>query len=489
MEKHEENSPPLQANTQQRQWMQQAQRTRQFSILVVDDEANMRHMLATLLNAQGYEVEQAANGSEALAMLVQRDFDYILSDVRMPGMGGLELLSRLGETGSQAIVIMMSAHGAVSSTELVIEAMKRGAYDYISKPFKLDEVLLVLRKAQERERLRRENQRLKDDLRALDREGAFAGMVETSAAMRAVFSSAARLAKLDSTVLICGESGTGKELIARGIHRLSKGESVPFVMIDCAGMAADFLESELFGHVQGAFIGADRDKKGCIESADSGTLFLEGIEELPLTLQKRVLQVLQEQEVLRLGAGQARRVQVRFLAATGQDLQELVEQGLFRQDLFALLHTHAIHIPPLREHPEDILPLCAYFLNRLGKAMGKGDMRLSPGAQTRLLTYDWPGNVRELKSVLERALIVADAHTILPEHLPEHLGAYNKGRRLEDFFGTYSLKTAKKIVEKRLIGRAMEHCGGNKSRAAGLLEISYPALLAKLKEYGLVEKK
>ena len=452
------------------------------TVLVVDDETNMRHMLSAFLMKHGYIVEQAADGAAALTLLGERDFDYILSDVRMHGMNGLELLTRIGEKGSAATVIMMSAYG---TAELAIEAMKQGAYDYISKPFQLDEVLLVLRKAQERERLRRENRRLKEELQALDTESAFTGMVGISSAMRAVFQLSAKVARFDATVLITGESGTGKELIARGIHRLGKGDGAPFIAVNCGGVPADLLESEFFGYAKGAFTGADREKKGFFESADKGTLFLDEIGEMPLDLQVKLLRVLQEGEVRRVGAVQSRRVQVRILAATNRSLKERVAQGLFREDLFYRLNVFTVHMPPLREHPEDIMPLCSYFLTRLGEQMGKKEMRLAAGAQTRLLAHTWPGNVRELKSTLERALILADGHVVLPEHLPEQLGAQNMERRLEDYFGTLSLKKAKKIMEKRLISRALEHCGGNKSRAAEILEISYPALLGKLKEYEL----
>ena len=451
-------------------------------ILVVDDEANMRHMLSAFLMKHGYVVEQAADGAAALALLGEKDFDYILSDVRMHGMNGLELLTRIGEKGSAATVIMMSAYG---TAELAIEAMKQGAYDYISKPFQLDEVLLVLRKAQEREGLRLENRRLKEELQAFDTESAFTGMIGVSSAMRAVFQLSAKVAKFDATVLITGESGTGKELIARGIHRLGKGDGAPFIAVNCGSVPADLLESEFFGYAKGAFTGADREKKGFFESADKGTLFLDEIGEMPLDLQVKLLRVLQEGEVRRVGAVQARKVDVRVLAATNRNLETLVGQGLFREDLFYRLNVVNIHIPPLREHPEDILPLCSYFLSRFGEQMGKEDMRLAAGAQTRLLAHDWPGNVRELKSALERALILADGHTVLPEHLPEQLGAQNMARRLEDFFGTLSLKKAKMIMEKKLISRAMEQCSGNKSRAAEMLEISYPALLSKLKAYDL----
>ena len=460
----------------------------QPAVLVVDDEPNMRHMLNALLAKNGYSVEVAADGAAALELLGKRDFDYILSDVRMPGMDGLELLERITDGGSRATVIMMSAYG---TTELAIEAMKKGAYDYISKPFKMDEVLLTLRKARERERLRRENRRLKEELRALDGESGIVGMVGVSAVMREVFDMAARVARLDATVLITGESGTGKELIARGIHRLGKGETAPFIAVNCGGVPGNLLESEFFGHVKGAFTGADRDKPGLFEAAEGGTLFLDEIGEMPLDLQVKLLRVLQEGEVRRVGAVRARRLHVRILAATNRDLQELAARGRFREDLLYRLNVLGIHIPPLREHPEDIPPLSANFLARMARSLGKAPgSRLSPEAQTRFLAHDWPGNVRELRNVLERALVLADGPVILPEHLPPQLGGgpRNQERGGEDFPGIFSLKEGKKIMEKQLISRALGHCGGNKSRAAELLEISYPALLGKIKAYGLDER-
>ena len=455
------------------------------AVLVVDDEVNMRHMLAALLSKNGYGVTLAADGASALKVLEGgRDFDYILSDVRMPGMDGLELLERVTERGSRATVIVMTAYG---TADLAIEAMKKGAYDYISKPFKLDEVLLVLRKARERERLRRENRRLREDLRALDRESDFAGMVGVSEAMRNVFRRAAKVARFEATVLITGESGTGKELVARGIHRLGRGEDAPFVAVNCGGVPADLLENEFFGHVRGAFTGADRDKPGLFESADGGTLFLDEIGEMPLDLQAKLLRVLQEGEVRRLGALKAKTARARILAATNRDLNERVARGLFREDLFYRLNVFGIHLPPLREHPEDIPPLSAHFAQRLSRTMDRQETTLSREALRLLSAYDWPGNVRELKAALERAIIMADGPVIRPEHLPERLRALAEtaAGQAEDMPDVFSLKEAKKVMERRLIARALDHCGGNKTRAADLLELSYPALLGKIKLYGI----
>ena len=462
--------------------MLEMQQTKMQSVLVVDDEENMRHMLSVLLQKNSYKVGTAASGEEALVKIAAQEFDFVLCDVRMPGMGGLAFLDRLSAEGKEYTIIMMSAYGTI---ELAIKAMQKGAYDYVSKPFKMDEILFVLRKAEERERLRRENRRLREELFSRSAEASFAGMVGTSQAMQDVFQAAGKVAKFGATVLITGESGTGKELVARGIHALGKGESAAFVAVNCGGIPADLLESEFFGHAKGAFTGADKAKPGLFELADGGTLFLDEIGEMPLDLQVKLLRVLQEGEVRRVGALASHKVQVRILAATNRNLVELVQQGRFREDLFYRLNVFTIHIPPLREHMEDLAPLCSFFLTQLAKSMGKKEARLAHGAQTRLLSHTWPGNVRELKSVLERALILADDDIILPEHLPEQFGAQNQGRRLEDFFGTYSLKKAKKIMERHLIRRAMRHCDDNKSKAAELLEISYPALLDKIKMYSL----
>ena len=326
---------------------------------------------------------------------------------------------------------------------------------------------------------------MKEELQALDSESSFAGMVGVSETMQEIFQMMTKVAQFGATVLITGESGTGKELVARGIHRLGKGEEAPFVAVNCGGVPADLLESEFFGYVRGAFTGADREKKGLFESADRGTLFLDEIGEMPLDLQVKLLRVLQEGEVRRVGAVQPRKVYVRVLAATNRDLTELVRQGRFRQDLFYRLNVFTIHIPPLREHPADVLPLAAFFVKRLARSMGKQDMFLSPAAQSQLLAHNWPGNVRELRGALERAIILSEGRAILPDHLPPHPGTRNQVRRVEDLLGTFSLKEAKKVMEKRLISRALEHCGGNKSRAAELLELSYPALLGKIKLYGL----
>jgi two-component system response regulator AtoC len=454
------------------------------TILVVDDEANMRHMLQALLTKQGYRVDVASDGAEGLAAAIKcQQYDFILCDLKMPVMDGMSFLQQMqSQHCTTAPIIMMSAYGTVDQA---IETMKRGAYDYISKPFKLDEILLVLRKAEERERLRQENMELRAHLDAIDGLRSFGGMVGKSKAMQEVFYLAEKVAPHATTVLITGESGTGKELVARGIHQVGKGKGAPFVAVNCGGIPAGLLESEFFGYIRGAFTGADREKKGLFEAADGGTLFLDEISELPIELQVNLLRVLQEREVRRLGAVRGQKVNVRVLAATNKDLGDLVEQGAFREDLFFRLHVLNVVLPPLRRHPEDIPLLCHALLDKLSLRLGLEVPGIAPATMDLLVRYDWPGNVRELENVLERALILTDKKIILPEHLPGKFGTKAESRRIDDILGTYSLKEAKVIMEKRLIGRAMEATGGNKSKAAQLLELSYPALLGKLKEYGI----
>jgi two-component system response regulator AtoC len=439
----------------------------------------MRHMLQALLSKQGYTVDVAADGAEGLERLERSVYDFVLCDLRMPGMDGMAFLEQAQKLHAVTI-IMMSAYGTMDQA---IETVKKGAYDYISKPFKLEEILLVLRKAEERERLRQENQQLKSHLQALDGQRSFGSMVGKSKPMQEVFQLAEKVAPYNTTVLITGESGTGKELVARGIHAAGKGDDAPFVAVNCGSIPEHLLESEFFGHVRGAFTGADKDKKGLFEEADQGTLFLDEIGELPLDLQVKLLRVLQEREVRRVGAVKSQRIDVRVLAATNRDLGELVRRNVFREDLFYRLNVLNVEIPPLRRHMEDLPFLCRYFLDTFAVRLGIEVQGIAPAAMDLFMRYQWPGNVRELKNVLERALILTDKNIILPEHLPEQFGAQSQCRRIDDLLGTYSLKEAKIIMEKRLISRAMEATGGNKSKAAQLLELSYPALLSKLKEY------
>ena len=451
-------------------------------LLIIDDEENMRHMLTAILSRQGYEIKAVSNGEDGLQQLQKELFDFVLCDIKMPVMDGMEFLRQAAILEHASTIIMMSAYGSVDSA---IEAMQLGAYDYISKPFKAEEILLVLKKAEERERLQQENADLRRQLAGVGGEYSFGRMIGKSKKMQDVFSLAEKVAVHPTTVLVTGESGTGKELVARGIHNSSPRSEKPFIAVNCGGIPENLLESEFFGYKKGAFTGAERDKKGLFAEADKGTLFLDEIGELPQSMQVKLLRVLQEKEVRPVGAARAGKVDVRVIAATAKELIEEVKAARFREDLFYRLNVVNIHIPPLRERTEDISHLCRYFLGKFTEQFDIEIQGVSPAAMNLLLQHTWPGNVRELENVLERAVILADKKMILPENLPPEFGAKLQARRLDDFFEGFSIKTARKVMEKSLIGRALQSTGGNKSKAADLLEISYPSLLAKIKEYEL----
>lgn len=453
------------------------------NLLIVDDEENMRHMLSALLTRLGYATTAVPNGRTALNLLSEQSFDVILCDIRMPEMDGLEFLQRARESGVEATIIMMSAFGSVDTA---LSAMRLGAYDYISKPFKAEEIELTLKKAEERESLRRDNQALRQHLAQMERDRGFGTMLGKSAAMLAVFTLAAKVAPHATTVLVTGESGTGKELVAQGIHQQSGRATKRFVAINCGGLPENLIESELFGHVKGAFTGADKKKEGLFAEADGGTLFLDEIGELALGLQVKLLRVLQEGEIRPIGGNTDRKVDVRVIAATSRNLEQDIQQGLFRQDLYYRLNVVHIQLPPLRERSEDIPLLADFFVERYARRLKLPVLGIASTAMTLLLRHTWPGNVRELENVIERAVILADQEHILPENLPKNL------RDELDFFvedgaarDNLSIKQAQKNMERNLIRRALAVTGGNKSRAAELLEISYPSLLSKIKDYSL----
>ena len=452
-------------------------------VLIIDDEDNMRHMLSALLTGRDYSVDTAGDGMVGLKLLQSREFDFVLCDIKMPNMDGMSFLRAAVSAGHSATIIMMSAFGSVDTA---IEAMKHGAYDYISKPFKADEIVLVLKKAEERERLRRENVLLKKKIAGLESSLGFGTMIGKSKAMQDMFLLAGKVAQHMTTVLITGESGTGKELVAHGIHNKSPRAAKPFVAVNCGSIPENLLESEFFGYVRGAFTGADRDKKGLFEEAEGGTLFLDEIGELPLAMQVKLLRVLQEHEIRRIGSTKSTKIDVRIVAATAKNLADEVQVARFREDLYYRLNVINVHIPSLRERAGDIPLLCDYFVEKFTASMDAGKVRnVSPAAMKLLMLHPWPGNVRELENVIERAVILADKNVILPENLPEKLGGRKHDRRLDDILGTLSIKEGRRILEHRLISRALESTGGNKSRAAKLLEISYPSLLSKIKEYGI----
>lgn len=451
-------------------------------LLVIDDEQNMRHMLASLLKKSGFNVATASNGEEALKMVTGTHYDFILCDIKMPKMDGLQFLDKAAQWIGDTTVIMMSAYG---SMETALEAMKKGAYDYISKPFKSDEVNLVLKKAEERERLKRENTRLRLKIRTIEENYRFGNMVANSKVMQEVFRFAEKVARFDTAVLITGESGTGKELVARGIHFTGPRAAKAWVPVNCGGMPENLVESELFGHVKGAFTGADRARSGLFREADGGTLFLDEIGELPLSLQVKLLRVLQENEVRPVGGTKAVKINVRVVAATARNLEEEIEKKGFREDLFYRINIMPIQLPPLRDREEDIPLLARLFIERFNKQFGTGIQGISPAAMSVLLGHSWPGNVRELENVIQRAVVLAEEAELLPDHLPGNLGAVAANRELASIIKGDSLKDARRELERMMIAMALEKTGGNRSRASRILEISHPSLLSKMKLYNL----
>ncbi len=451
-------------------------------LLIIDDEENMWHMLSKVLSKAGYIIETASNGHEGMKMSTSKVYDFILCDIKMPNMNGMDFLKAARDTIRSTTVIMMSAYGTIDTA---IAAMKLGAYDYISKPFKTDEVYLTLKKAEERESLRQENRQLKEHIKKIESNYDFGNLVAKSEAMRKMFRVAAKAAQYKTTVLILGDSGTGKELIARAIHNEGDRSSMPLVPVNCGGIPETLLESELFGYKKGAFTGADKNKKGLFQEAHRGTIFLDEIGELPLALQVKLLRVLQENEVRMIGDSKSTQIDVRVIAATARNLEEEVKKGAFREDLYYRLNVLSIKIPPLRDRAEDIPLLCDHFMERFNRSLSKNVKSIAPAVMLRLLEYPWPGNVRELENAIERALVLAEGDTLLPEHLPSELGQ-RIGEDMSDIlFDGYSLKVAQKLMEEKLITKALKETGGNRTQASRLLEISHPSLLSKIKLYNI----
>ena len=455
-------------------------KTPEKRLLIIDDEENMRHMLSKVLSKAGYTIETASNGHEGLKMTASNAYDFILCDIKMPNMSGMDFLKAARDKIRFTTVIMMSAYGTIDTA---IAAMKLGAYDYISKPFKTDEVYLTLKKAEERESLRKENRQLKEHIKKIESNYDFGNMVAKSEAMRKMFRVAAKAAQYKTTVLILGDSGTGKELIARAIHNEGDRSSMPLVPVNCGGIPETLLESELFGYKKGAFTGADKNKKGLFQEADGGTIFLDEIGELPLALQVKLLRVLQENEVRMIGDSISTQIDVRVIAATAKNLEEDVKKGAFREDLYYRLNVLSIKIPPLRDRAEDIPLLCDHFMERFNRSLNKNIKSIAPAAMAHLLEYAWPGNVRELENAIERALVLAEGDVLLPEHFPAELGQRSGEDASDMLFDGYSLKVAQKLMEEKLITKALKETGGNRTQASRLLEISHPSLLSKIKTY------
>jgi two-component system response regulator AtoC len=451
-------------------------------VLVVDDEEDIRHMLELLLHKEGFEVTTAADGKEALSVLRSDDHplpDITLTDIRLPNLDGFELLDRIEAHDIDTTVIVMTAFG---SREMAVDAIKQGAYDYIDKPFNNDEIILTLLKAKERLDLERENRQLRQQA-GLDAPD----IVGESDALQDVLETARKVAGYDSTVLITGESGTGKELVARAIHRHSPRADESWVAVNCGAIPGDLLESELFGHTQGAFTDASQDKQGLFQQADGGTLFLDEIAELPTNLQVKLLRALQEGEVRPVGANEPVSVDVRVLAASLHDLESRVDAGDFREDLYYRLNVIQLHLPPLRERPEDIPALAEHFIAKFNDTLDVGLERIEPDAMDAMLSYTWPGNVRELENTIERAAVLADGDTVELDALPDPVQQAEETLQSVIDDDDLSIKRATARLEETLIRRALERTDGNRTHAADLLDISHRTLLYKLKDYDLQE--
>ncbi len=445
-------------------------------ILVVDDDSSLRRVMKMQLEEAGYQVSLASDGGAAWLMLQDMQPQLIITDLRMPTTG-LELLDRIGKAGMQTTVIVVTAFGTI---ETAVEAMRMGAYDYVTKPLDFEALVLVVHRAMERQNLIEEVHSLRS---ALDRRYGFKGIVGQSKGLLRVLDQAARVAQHDATVLILGETGTGKELVARAIHQSSRRSSGPFIAVNCGAIPADLVESELFGYMRGAFTGAVTNKSGRIESADGGTLFLDEIGELPLEAQVKLLRVLQESEITKLGASTSTKVDVRVIAATHRNLTAMIEDGTFREDLYYRLAVVPLTLPPLRERREDIPELIDVLFQQAKERHGLLDVRLSPAVHQRLISYRWPGNVRQLENVLERMLLLSPTEMITLADLPEELlpsSANLTGLWSDLPEGGISLEA----IERELIGRALEKFAGNQTQAARYLDISRRTLIYRMEKHG-----
>lgn len=448
------------------------------TLLVIDDEKTQRETLAGFLKKKGYVIEQADSGIAGLEIVTKNAIDLILTDFKMPGKDGLAVLKETKQINPEIDVIVMTAYGSVESAT---EAMKAGAVDYLTKPVDLDHLELIVAKALDRKLLVSENRELKQQLEEKFR---FAEIISNSPEMDAVLNTAARVAASQTTVMIRGDSGTGKELVARAIHFASPRRDKPFVAVHCAALSENLLESELFGHEKGAFTGADRQRKGRFELAHNGTLFLDEIGEIPPATQVKLLRVLQEKSFERVGGSETINVDVRLVAATNRDLEKMLEEKTFRDDLYYRLNVVTIVVPPLRERKSDIQPLIEAFLHKFAEQNSKPIHGISKEAMDLLLKYAYPGNIRELENIIEQAVVLTREELITTRDLPLTVQGLQSERSKYDFStGTFEERVA--VFEKRLIEDALLECNGVQTRAAELLGMTERHLRYKLKKYGM----
>jgi two-component system, NtrC family, response regulator PilR len=447
-------------------------------ILVVDDELSMREFLSILLEREGYEVLTASDAASALSRLAASEIDLVISDVQMPGLSGLELLARIKEDAPETAVLLITAF---STAEQAVEAMKLGAYDYLAKPFKVDEIKILVRNALEKRDLKRENRQLREKVGSCEGYG---GIVGTSQRMKEVFHLLRKVSEGQTTVLISGESGTGKELAAKAIHEASPRKTKPFVAVNCGAIPENLIESELFGHVKGAFTGAVGERAGLFEQANGGTVFLDEIGELPLAMQTRLLRVIQEREVRRVGGSTTKKVDVRLLAASNRDLALQVKEGSLREDLYYRVNVVQVVMPPLRERVEDI-PLLVEHLIR--KHRGVGGIVTSEALKA-LMAYPFPGNVRELENIIERSLVLDNERITLDSLSAQVKGAikrFDLCAAVDIPEDGIDLEPALENLEKQYLVKALEKSGGSKTKAAELLRMSFRSYRYKLSKFGL----
>ncbi|MCL4468996.1 MAG: sigma-54 dependent transcriptional regulator [Deltaproteobacteria bacterium] len=458
-----------------------------INILIVDDDKSMREFLELILKRERYNVTCAKDGADALLLLKESFFDLIITDLMMPAINGLELLKKAKELHPDVKTIMITAFGTI---ETAIEAIKLGAYDYITKPFNIDDLRLRIRRALESQRIEHENIMLKQKLGITDGKWDIIGV---SNAMQEVFNLIERVKDTKTNVLIYGESGTGKELVARAVHYQGTRKNKPFIPVNCGAIPENLVESELFGHKRGAFTGAVENKKGLFIEADGGTVFLDEISELPLQAQVKLLRAIQDKMIKPIGDSAEYAVDVRIISATNKNLKELVKNSRFREDLFYRLNVIQIEMKPLRERKDDILPLARYFLDKYNKEFGKGVKDFSKETIDILKSYYYPGNVRELENIVERAVAIESSSVILPESLPPDImhtvmESRDKGYTLNDIAVRFNgvIDNLLNTIEKSLIEEALKSCSGDRTKACSLLGIPMRSLRYRIKKYDIL---
>jgi two-component system response regulator PilR (NtrC family) len=453
-------------------------------ILVVDDERSMREFLGIMLAKEGYDVTQCPDGEAALRQAEEDIFDLAIMDIRMPKMDGIAVLERIKEITPETIVIMITAF---ASTDTAVRAMKKGAYDYITKPFKIDEIKIIIRNALEKRALEKENILLK---RLVETKFSFDNIIGQSPKMLAIYELMEKVAPTKTNILITGESGTGKELVAKAIHFNSPRREKAFVTVNCGAIPENLLESELFGHMKGAFTGAMYNKRGLFEVADDGSIFLDEVGELPLSMQVKLLRILQDKEFTRVGGTESIKVDVRIISASNKDLEEAVREKKFREDLYYRLNVIQIKLPLLRERREDIALLTEHFIKKYAQELDKNIREISPDAMKVLLHYDYPGNVRELQNIIERAVALETSNTLTAENLESYMDEQRGVKSMDDSLFEIpaegiDLEKVVEDLERNLLLKALQRAKGVKKKAAELLNINFRSIRYRLEKYGI----